>query len=166
MSVHSTGRFALLLLIMVPVMVFQCAKPQEVPQSPPPHRFPPPKKERYEPKVSVDVANPKDLKAVPRVAVVWDVQPEDVNAVPLKRSKTKKVTIEWTAKDPKFNLLVTFKPGCPIPQPACKGDQCTAEVPPNQTEDAPTFRCTYEMFSKDKSAKDEDADIIVTPCCW
>jgi hypothetical protein len=159
MTVHSTGRltlFRLILLVFIPVLYFQCGggTPQREVTCPPANA------RRYKPTIEVDETQ---LKASPRVAIVWDVEPVDPNTPPFKPSN-KPVKITWQTKN-RFNLVVTFNdPNCGIEPPHCNGQgQCTAMVKKAQQN----TRCTYQMFDGNNlPKKDEDADIIVTPCCW
>lgn len=155
MSAHSTRRFAFLLLIIVPLLSFQCATTDRS------HKH----EKRYKPVITVD---DKTLTASPRVTLVWDVEPAnpDADCCHFQRSN-KPVTITWTTKDPAFQLDVAFVEPCPIPKPDCKTPgQCTVRVPPFTTEAPEPYRCTYKMFDRSNPAKeDQDEDIVVIPCC-
>lgn len=156
MSVLSLRRLALLLLVVVPVLSFECARPSRHG-----HAGWPPER-RWKPQITVD---DKTLTAKPGVSIVWDVEPVDPNAdLPLQRS-TRPVKITWKTNDPKFDLLVTFiTDKCPIPQPECKPGQCTVSVPTNAGADP--YRCTYKMTNRVNVAqKDDESDIVVMPCC-
>lgn len=165
MAVRSTGRLALLLLI-VPLVLFQCVGEKQVPP-PPPQKCPPANEKRYKPEIKVDVSNKADIKASPRVAVIWEVEPEDPNAFPPFKPSKNRVKIKWTASDPNFKLGIRFTTkDCVIDDLKCDTPgECTAKVKTFPTQ-PPNTRCTYEMYERTNPAvKDEDADIIVMPCC-
>ncbi len=165
MSVRSTRRFALLLFMLVSVLYFRCKPaPPTTTTTPPPAAKIPPNQKRYKPEIKVDVTK---LRADPKIAVIWDNEPEGgANAELPYKSSNKKVKITWTASDPKFHLLVEFndEKNCVIEKPDCKtAGKCTASVMKDVTENTP---CTYKMLNGDNLAmKDEEGDIVVMPCC-
>ncbi len=144
MPVRSTVRLVLVLLL-VPIFYFQCMKAGVPPQEPPPpHKCPPANPKRFKPEITVDE---KTLTANPRVAVIWDVEPEDPTGEPPFKPSNRPVKITWKTQN-KFNLVVTFTtPNCPIDPPQCNGQgQCIAQVKPPVAEN---IRCTYEMKNGD-----------------
>jgi hypothetical protein len=153
MSVRFNGRLAFLLLI-VPLAYFQC-----MPLATKAPRAANPK--RYNPTIDVDKTK---LTADPVVSVIWDRVPSNPNGDPPYTPSVNPVTIHWKGTTP-FNLQVKWKtPNCPIEDPKCNGHgECVAKTKPPVSSNV---RCTFEMLDGDQPAKtDDEADIIVMPCC-
>ncbi len=165
MPVTLSRRVTLLLVVLGSLVVFRCSRPATRGECPPPDPS------HYQPVISVTNVG-GDLKAEPRTAIVWDVEPQNPHAnlkwtagEPVGASARSKqpVRVTWRGPD---GLLVKFKDtpkdkACVTP-PQCKGTECTATVLPLVGGKARS--CTYEMFTSQQ--KDEDADIVVTVCCW
>jgi hypothetical protein len=158
MSVRFTGRLALLLLIASLLASLRCApavQPLTV-------NCPPANVHRYQPQITVDETH---LTATPKVAIVWDVEPDNPSGPPPFKPSNRPVKITWKTQN-RFNLIVQFNdPSCGIQPPQCNGQgQCTAIVKPLAVR--ASVRCTYQMKNGDDLAKkDDEADIIIMPCC-
>jgi hypothetical protein len=159
MSVSLTRRLAfLLVLLSTSLITSTCERPAQQPPPPPPllrdlfcvHG----NGSRSYPMICV---NPSKLTADPRLATVYDVEPD--NGHPSKRP----VTVEWNTQNRSLFRIEFKQTNCVAGKPDCTTTpgQCTAKVLPLGSDKH--RQCTYSMFSGDK--KDDDATIVVNPCC-
>ncbi len=161
MSVLDTRRFALLPVIMVALLTFSCPpyRKKIVLPPPPPDFCTDPSGPPWRPVICVDENN---LTADPKVSVDMDVEPDDNN-----NPSNRPVVIYWRTHH-RANLQLKFKDESCVETPNCNGQgHCSAQVKPlalNQKGKKIVRRCTYEMLNGDK--KDDEADIVITPCCW
>ncbi len=156
MSAHSTRRFVLLLLIIVPVLFFRCYT--TAPRS----ACPPANEHRYNPEVIQVTVEGTELHPNPKAIVVWDRKPVNPNTAPFDPGPDP-VVIRWHANG--FNLSVTFDdPNCGVSAPECHGPECVAHT--NKVTDGKNHVCSYKMFNVlDSGKEDEEGDIVVMPCC-
>lgn len=176
MPVSLSRRLTLLVVILVALFYFQCSSSRRM------RGCPDPDPQKYKPQIAVVQLPDGTLGAEPRVAVVWDVEPtqrkataEDAGSQATEfydRERSQKpVTITWTAPAGMNDMYVQFEgqngESLCVTKPKCANGKCTATVKPLGEDPhgkKASRRCTYKMFAGPHT--DEDADIVVTVCCW
>lgn len=154
MSLAVTRRSAFLLVILASLVVFRCSS-----RATPQRTCPPPSPDRFRPVITVvDVGGNLTVPSSPNV--VWDFEPDvDPGDGCIRTPSHRAVKIVWNGPP---GLDIKFDRDACVTPPVCKGSQCTAVVKPLNGK--PGNACTYKMFAGAKV--DDDAEIVVTPCCW
>ncbi len=165
MSVPSPRRFALLLSILIAVVVagMRCSTYHLPPVPEPPDYCITPTGPYWRPVVCVDE---NKLTATERVTITSDVEPTTPKS---KIPSNRPVTIFWRTHQ-KFNLQLQFLDQSCVDQVQCNGEgHCQAVVRPLEMVNGvkQNRRCTYRILAGgNPQHTDDDADIVVTSCCW
>jgi len=165
MTVVQPRRFALLLLILIAVVVagLRCSTYHLPTVAEPPDYCVGPTGPNYRPVICVDETT---LTASPSVQIAWDVEPSAEN----RRTPSNRPSMIFWRTHRQFNLQLSFADQSCVDQVQCNGQgHCQAVVKPLEMVNGikQTRRCTYRMLDGSNPAKaDDDADIVVTSCCW